>query len=174
MEKIFYTKRSAFASSEEAVKKILQDHFGYSAPKILRTENGKSYLAQPITPLFFSVSHTQDALFIAFCDENVGLDVEQTKRSVNYLPIIQKFPDNERQTIATTQDFLRHFTAKESAIKWLGGKLSSDFSALSFIGGKLFYKDLPLPVCVTLREYNGFFLTVCSEKDFSNAEIVTL
>ena len=174
MEKIFYTKRSAFTSSEDAVRKILQDYFGYLSPQILRTENGKPYLAQSIAPLFFSVSHSQDALFIAFCDENVGLDVEQTQRRVNYLPIIQKFPKNERKTIATTQDFLRHFTAKESGIKWLGGKLSSDFSALSFIDAKLFYKDLPLPVYVTLREYNGFFLTVCSEKDFSNAEIVTL
>lgn len=174
MEKIFYTTRSAFASSEDAVKKILQDYFGYSKPQILRTENGKPYLAQPIVPLFFSVSHSQDALFIAFSDKNVGLDVEQTERHVNYLPIIQKFPESERQTIATTQDFLRHFTAKESGIKWLGGKLSRDFSALSFIGGKLFYKGLPLHAFVTLREYNGFFLTVCSEKDFSNTEIVTL
>ncbi len=174
MEKIFYTKRSAFLSSEDAVKKILQDYFAYSTPQILRTENGKPYLAQSATPLFFSVSHSDDALFIAFCDENVGLDVENTQRVVDYLPIIRKFPKNERENIASLHDFLKHFTAKESGIKWLGGKLSRDFSALQFIDGKLFYKDIPLPVNITLREYDGFFLTVCCEKDFANAEIVTL
>ena len=174
MEKIFYTKRNAFASSEDAVRNILRDFFGYSNPQILRTENGKPYLAQPITPLFFSVAHTQDALFIAFSSENVGLDVERTDRNVNYLPIIRKFPETERKKIANTQDFLRHFTAKESGVKWLGRKLSSDFSSLRFDCGKLFYKELPLPACVTLREYDGFLLTVCSEKDFTNARIVIL
>lgn len=174
MEKIFYTQRSAFASSEDAVKKILQDYFGYSNPQILRTENGKPYLAQSTLPLFFSISHSDNALFIAFCDENVGLDVEKNNRTVNYLPIIRKFPENEREKIKNTQDFLRHFTAKESGIKWLGGKLSRDFSSLLFMDGKLYYKDVSLPVQITLHEYNGFYLTVCSEKDFSHAEIVTL
>ena len=121
-----------------------------------------------------ALSYFKNALFIAFCDENVGLDAEKNNRTVNYLPIIRKSPENEREKIKNTQDFLRLFTAKESGIKWLGGKLSRDFSALLFMDGKLSYKDVSLPVQITLREYNGFYLTVCSEKDFSHAEIVTL
>ena len=174
MEKIFYTKQSDYASTDEAVIKILQDHFQIPSPKISRTESGKPYLANPSTDLFFSVSHTNGVLFIAFCDENVGLDVEKAFRQVKYLPILRKFHESERKEIHSSKDFLRYFTAKESGVKWLGGTLGKDFVALRLNGKTLYYKDTPLPVCVCQREFEGYILTVVAEKDFSLADIYKL
>lgn len=172
MKKIFYTKRSSFLSTKDAVEKILKDYFQISNTEILRTENGKPYLTQ--SPLFFSVSHTDDALFIAFCDENVGIDAENLDRNVDYLPILRKFHETERKEIRSKQDFLRHFTAIESGVKWLGGTLAKDFAYLRFVDKILYYKETPLPVCVTFKEVDGFILSIVSEKDFSTANIYKL
>ena len=174
MEKIFYTKQSDYKSTDEVIVKILQEHFQIPAPKILRTESGKPYLAQEHPVLFFSVSHTNGVLFIAFCDENVGIDVEKLDREVNFLPIVKKFHESERKNILSAQDFLRYFTAKESGVKWLGGTLGKDFLSLRLCENTLFYKGTPLPVHVCCREFDGYILTIVAEKDFSFANIYTL
>lgn len=172
MEKIFYTNRRNFPSSEAAVQKLLSEHFGIREAEILRTENGKPYLSGNVPPLFFSVSHTGDTLFIAFSDENVGIDAELASRQVDYLPIVRKFDESERREIVSRQDFLRHFVVKESAVKWLGGTLARDLYSLKFVRGRLFYGEIELPAAITLKNENGFLIAVCSERDFENAEFI--
>lgn len=172
MEKIFYTKRSNFPSSEAAVQKILAEHFGVREAVILRTENGKPYLSGNVPPLFFSVSHTDDTLFIAFSDENVGIDAELASRGVDYRSIVRKFDENERREIVSVQDFLKHFVVKESAVKWLGGTLARDLYSLKFTQGRLFYGEIELPAALTVKNADGFLIAVCSERDFENAEFI--
>ena len=164
---------SAFPSSIEAVKSILFSHFGISDAEIYRSENGKPYLKSK-KPLFFSVSHTKSGLFIAFSDENVGVDAEMLDREVHYTSILRKFPVEEREEITSTKDFLSHWTVKESAVKWLGGTLAHDLAKLSYIGGLLRYEQVELPVHVATLCFKGHILSVCSEQDFSNAELITL
>ena len=69
MEKIFCMKRAHYKNSDEALKRILSDFFAIENAQILRTENGKPYLAD--SSLFFSVSLTNDMIFIAFSSANV-------------------------------------------------------------------------------------------------------
>ena len=174
MEKIFYTDKSAFPSSISAVERILSTHFGVNTPKISRTANGKPYLENPKKQLFFSVAHTTTSLFIAFSDNNVGIDAERLDRAVNYAPILRKFPAEERCEIKNTEDFLRHWTVKESAIKWLGGKLSQDLNDLSYIQDILRYESLELPLHVTTVVFQKHILSICCERDFSRAEFIPL
>ncbi len=172
MEKIFYATPSAFSSSTSAIVHILKEYFGIANPTIDKTENGKPYLKTPTKRLFFSLSHTKTHLFIAFSDENVGIDAEKTDREVAYAPLLKKFPFDERETIGSTEDFLRHWTVKEAAVKWLGGTLAHDLKKLRFLNGRLFYEQLELPVCATTLRIADCFVSVCSERDFSNPELI--
>ncbi len=169
MEKIFYVRRNEFENSLCAVRTILADYFGIQNPVILRTENGKPYLQN--NPLYFSVTHTKDALFLAFCDQNVGIDAEYKEKDVDFLPIIKRFSDLERREITDKQAFLRNFTAKESAVKWLGGTLARDFRKLQFINGKIYYGEIALPAKTVFIPFDDYIVAVTSEKDFSSVEL---
>ena len=173
MEKIFFAESSAFPTSISAVEKILASHFGIVNAQIRRTENGKPYLEKN-EKLFFSLSHTKTGLFIAFSDENVGIDAEALDRDVNYQSILRKFPFDEREEIACKEDFLRHWTVKESAVKWLGGTLAHDLNKLSYAKGVLRYEKLELPIKVATLYFQGHILSVCGERDFSQSEFILL
>ena len=176
MKKIFYLKRaevsSTGSSTREIVKKILSSKFDIPAPEIITSENGKPYLANiGETPLYFSISHTDELLFIAFSDKNVGIDAEKTSRKVDYAPIVKKFSEKEREKISSALDFLCAWTAKESAVKWLGGTLGRDLRHVRLIDNQLYYKSLPLPLSVSFLTFQEHVLAVCSEEDFSNVNV---
>lgn len=174
MEKIFYTDKSNYLSSEEAVRYVFSEFFGIEKPKIVRNENGKPFLKGCEERIFFSVSHTDKRLFIAVADENVGLDAEALSRSVDYLPILRRFPAEERVEIRSKEDFLRHWTAKESAVKWMGGTLANDLGKIGFIKDRLFYGAIEFPVFLVFFERDGHLLAVCSERNFEGAEFIPI
>ncbi len=125
MEKIFIVSQNAYPTSEIAVKDVLSKYFQMENAQIERGDHGKPFLVGgQALPLFFSIAHTDNKLFIAVSNENVGIDAERIDRTVDYTPIVKRFSTNERKEITDTQTFLRHWTAKESAVKWLGGSLA--------------------------------------------------
>ena len=171
MEKIFYTDKSAYPDSQTAVKCVLSEYFNLKTVTFTRNEHGKPYLTNGREiPLFFSVSHTENRLFIAFSDENVGIDAENLARQTDYLPIIKRFPPEERKEILSSRDFLRHWVAKESAIKWLGGSLAHDLHKLRFVENCLFYGEIQIPASLAFHSFEDYILAICSERDFTNAE----
>ena len=170
MEKIFYTDKHAFPSSSEALQTVFSRYFGIENAEIQRTKNGKPYLLDKYG-LFFSVSHTKTLLFIGVSDAEIGIDAEALSRETDYLTVLKKFPLEEQAEIQSKTDFLRHWTAKEAAVKYLGGTLAKDLKALSFIRGKLCYCDKALPdICE--KELENTLLSVCAKRNFSNAEII--
>ena len=172
MEKIFYTPVNTYPNSETAIKRVFERFFHLKNVDIFRNENGKPFLNATTAqnPLFFSVSHTNETLFIAVCDENVGIDAEIKNRQVAYASIVKKFNQEERASIHSPVHFLQYWTVKEATVKWLGGKLATDLAKLSYLNGEIFYQNLPLPVQITLLDFQNSILAVCSERDFSNAE----
>ncbi len=172
MEKIFYTDKHLVSSSINAVKELLARYFNVKNAAIARTENGKPYLESPALPLYFSISHTDEKWFVAFSGENVGLDAEISTRQPNIPLLLRRFSAEEREEIHNPREFLLHWTAKESAVKWLGETLSHSLRKLHFTKGCLKYEGLELPVQITHREIDGHILTICSERDFSSAEII--
>ncbi|MBE7067754.1 MAG: 4'-phosphopantetheinyl transferase superfamily protein [Clostridiales bacterium] len=171
MEKIFYTNATEFPNSDAFVLYLLKKYYGKASATISRNENGKPFLD---APLFFSVSHTKTYLFVAFSKENIGIDAEIVNRKTEFQTIIKKFPPLERKEILTQQDFLRHWTVRESAIKWLGGSIAKDLTKLSFYNGKLKYGNVELPVQLSFLNLANHFLCVCSERDFSKVEILSI
>lgn len=174
MEKLFYTDLSAYDGSMPAVRKILKEYFGVENAVIERNENGKPFLKNADIPLFFSVTHTAKRLFLAFSDENVGIDAEPLSQQRNYFSILRKFPAEERAEIQNTEDFLLHWTVKESAIKWLGGSIAHDLYKLAFIQNRLTYNGLDVPVTLTTKIWDEHILTLCSERDFSTVPFIAL
>ena len=167
MEKIFYTNKCNYPSSEQAVKHLLEKYFGIKDANIVKNENGKPYLVEQDVPLFFSISHTKDWLFIAFSQSNIGIDAEYLDRKVIYQPILKKFSLDEQKEMQTTTDFLHHWTAKECTIKWLGGSIAKDFNSLSFTNGKMTYKGELLPAKITFTQFENILLAICNEKGFT-------
>ena len=175
MEKIFYTNAKRFSSSEQAIKEILSTHLRLPFATVEKNELGKPYLKNVGNArLFLSVTHTADVLFIAFSDENVGVDAERLDRCVDYAPIVKKFPYEEQAEIENVTAFLHHWTAKESAIKWIGGSIAHDLSKLKFVRNKLYYGEIELPAHLAFLSKDGVLLAVCSEKDFSNAQFIEI
>ncbi len=172
MEKIFYTDKAHVSSSAEKVSELLERYFKIKRAVIARTENGKPYLQSPALPLFFSVTHTEERWFVAFSDENVGLDAESCARQPNLSLLLKSFTAAEREEIANAKEFLLHWTTKESAVKWLGETLSNSLRKLTYAKGVLRYEELELPVKITHLEIDGHILSACSERDFSSAEII--
>ncbi len=172
MKKIFYLKTNDCVSTRETLQKILFSKFAVANPSIVKSENGKPYLAQNEgAPLHFSVSHTDELTFFVFSDKNVGVDAETLSRKIDYAPIVKKFNERERSEITSKTEFLRHWTAKESAVKWLGGTLGKDLKELQFLENELYYKRVPLPIYVCFFEFEGHIFSICGENDFSNAQI---
>lgn len=167
MNIVFCAEKSAFLSSQAMIEHILRENFKIVHFQIIKNENGKPFLSfsdSAANPLFLSVSHTSQKYFVAFSEQNVGIDAESSSREPNYLPIIAKFPGEEREEILSAKDFLKHWTAKESAVKWLGGSLAHDLKRLSFFRGKLTFSGLDLPVCLTQKEFAGHIVSICHER----------
>ncbi len=170
MEKIFYADNSVY-SSHEVLKKCLSEFFGIQSAEILRNENGKPYLQNGP---HFSITHTNSRVYIAFSKECIGIDAEFLSRKIDFASIVKKFPDNEQAEILTAEDFLRHWTVKESAVKFLGGTLAHDLKKLCFCQNRLIYKNTVFPAAVTLLQHEGYILSVCGSEHFKNTEFIQL
>ena len=173
MEKIFYAERSAYPNSKTALEKILRDFYDIPAPVFFRSKTGKPYLTENFG-VYFSISHTNERLFIAVSDAEVGIDAERQNRSVDYQSILKKFPLKEREEIRNERDFIKRWTIKESAVKYLGGTLTKDLAKLCFSNNKLFFEEKELPVFITQTCLVGHFVCICSERDFANAEFIEI
>ena len=147
--------------TDTAIQCVLRKYFDIPNAKIFRTENGKPYIDG--NQIFFSVSHTKNALFLVFSDENTGLDAEAIDRNVHYTPIVKKFCPAERKEITSTELFLKHWTAKEATVKWLGGTLAKDLYKLDFVNGNMQYGETSLPLVFVFLPFEDCILCVCAE-----------
>jgi len=152
MVDIFYAPREQVSDTESALKKIFSKYYGIANATFTRNEQGKPFLQNG--ELFFSVSHTKEAFFVAVAPFAVGLDAESQNRSVEFLAIAKKYPFFS-PIPPTEKAFLREWTKFESAIKFLGGALASD--------GKSIRKDDPRFQFSPLEKF-GHFLCVCTEE----------
>lgn len=173
MEKIFHAQRNQFSSTDEALQTIFARFFSMQSVCILR-EGGKPHVKESPFPLFFSVTHTENHLFIAVSDREVGIDAENVHRSINYLPILRRFSLREQQEIVCAQDFLAHWTVKESIVKWLGGTLSRDLRKIEYVQGTPIYNGSPIRATVSTRRYGDLHIAICGERDFTHAAIEEL
>lgn len=175
MKKIFYAEKNAYSSSEKALREVFATYLQILNPVFARTENGKPYLSFPSRPVFFSISHTDEKLFIALSDKEIGIDAESLARKIRYVPVVkQKFFPSEQNDVSSSADFLRLWTIKESTVKWLGGTLGKDLKKIRYENGVLFYNQAPLSASISLFCKDEHIVCVCSETSFQDAEWIDL
>ena len=132
--------------------------------EIYADDLGKIYFKS--LPLKFSLSHSGNIAVCAISDENVGIDVEaEIKYKAKISERFFSAGEIQRLRVACDKDaeFGRIWTAKESALKYLGLGLSRDLSSVELINEdtirlspentslKVMYKDL-----------SGVHISVCT------------
>lgn len=134
------------------------------------TENGKPYI-RGFEDFQYNISHTENAVVIAYGDKSVGVDIENVNRRV--LPrIFERFSDKESEYINTGKtskvpvsiDFLDSvekrailiWTMKEAFLKCKGIGLSIKLSSFDVLG------DLE-NVKFHIFQHKNYIISICSE-----------
>ena len=86
-----------------------------------------------------SLSHTADALLIAWSQQPLGVDLERADRQLDGAALLQRFfPERERHQLAQLaaeplrQAVLRSWLVKEAAIKWRQRSLALELGSWCF------------------------------------------
>lgn len=133
MIKIHFTRKENLHGLTE---RLLSEELGHFV-EILRTPEGKPYIEG--NKIHFSLSHSGKKGVVAINDTPVGVDLEYFGER-DYPAVLSRYTERERGEILTTDDFIRHWTAKEAFIKMHGYTLASAFKNTEYFGGKIYFK----------------------------------
>ncbi len=117
--------REAFLSGRAGVRMAASRYCGRSPEdfEIRTNPEGKPFFHD--CELSFNLSHSGGTVVAAFSTGPVGIDIETPGRQRDYLAIARRFfhPD-EVGSLASEDDFLRLWTAKEAMLKLAGSGLA--------------------------------------------------
>ena len=118
--------RNDFLQSRRIIKTVLADFLNIQPRDVLLsyTENKKPYLAD-YPELKFSLSHCSNAIVLAICSDNVGVDVELIDRGENIWRNAEDFINEYAASVIFSIDssvhamelFTLYWTAVESIVK---------------------------------------------------------
>ena len=153
-------RRDQFRASRAWLRHCLADRLGEAPSRIPlqappgqppRMASGWGYV---------SLSHTRDALLLAWSEQPIGVDLERNDRHFDAASLAQRFYcDPDRRALQSLRgqvlrrEVLRQWLAKEAAIKWQGGSLASDLSCWSCAGEDLTAIHLSRQVQVPIHRY---------------------
>ena len=119
-------------------------------------EYGKPYI-QGYPDFQFNISHTHNALTVAFCDDEIGVDVERVK-SVDLKISDRFFTSDEQAYIQHSENkdiaFCEIWTKKEAYIKYMGKGLSIPLTSFSVL-------DENVDSMVSSFQVQGYIVSVC-------------
>ena len=122
---------------------------------------------------YVSVSHTVDALFLAWSIKPIGIDLERIDRSINAYSIARRFYTSQDQMAisnlkskALDEAVLSQWVAKEAAIKWQRGSLAADLSEWSCSQSMKYarHQSLNLQVPILRLFFGNWILAIASEE----------
>ncbi|MBQ9081796.1 MAG: 4'-phosphopantetheinyl transferase superfamily protein [Clostridia bacterium] len=142
MLKLYYTLQKT--DSHAFLFHVLETYHGVSEQPLFYGEHKKPYFKDD--PVFFSISHSGKLTAVAVSDTPVGLDVEDTERTGNYTAVFNRLAPEERAEITSFPDFLTHWTAKESYVKYCGKTLAALYEKLTYTHRTLALNGTPLAV----------------------------
>ena len=155
----FKHKQQHFLATRALVRKVLAHYTGIPSASLefARREQGKPYLANAPSPIYFNLSHSGNFAVLAVTTlGEIGIDIE-TIRPRNFLAIAERYyhADELKQLLATPEVereplFFKLWTLKEAFFKATGGGISSglDKAIFSFSNTKInatFCESLNLP-----------------------------
>lgn len=156
MLKIFYTYEKI--TSNDFTSRILIEHYHLIAPEFIQNRYGKPYLAD--NALYFNLSHSANMTILAVSDKEVGIDCEKNKpRKTD--AILRNLTETERGEIFELHDFYRHWTIKESYVKFVGTSIAKELSHLRYEEGKLYHDNELQDLSLTTFDLDEFVISCC-------------
>ncbi|WP_030020447.1 4'-phosphopantetheinyl transferase family protein [Streptomyces monomycini] len=141
--------RDTYATSHNALRRLLGAYldrdpagirFVREACPCCDEPHGRPALAEPGTPLHFSLSHTGDMALIGFARTPVGVDIEKPASPRTVAEVSGMLHPRERATLdALPEDgrpaaFARCWTRKEAYLKGTGSGLAGDLMTTTLVG----------------------------------------
>ena len=129
---------------------------------------------------FVSVSHTHDALALAWSLAPIGIDLERQDRSFDALALARRFfcqRDLEllesMPSEACRGEVLRQWLAKEAAIKWQRGSLAHDLLAWSWSGSDEVanHTRCGWRVCIRHHQWQDWLIAVAGNPALSGQDL---
>lgn len=153
---LLWTRLEPGCSGHEAAYALLKRLAGDPLPPIVRTPQGKPFFQD--SDLHFSLSHTAGHAFCCVSRGNVGMDAEETDRSVD-LRLAQRFlsPDEKAYFDAAPDKrdcLLRLWVLKESYAKLTGRGIGN------YLKNTAFSPDDP-----AIQVIDGCYVAVLKEGD---------
>ena len=123
---------------------------------------------------YVSITHSHDALALAWSSWPIGIDLERLDRSFDALTLAKRFfcrrdlyGLDSLSPQACRSEVLRQWLSKEAAIKWQHGSLAKDLSAWSCSGDheEAHHTELGLRVQVRHYRWCDWLIAVASDVD---------
>ena len=110
---VYYTYQPI--QSDDFIKLVLARYYNIPNARICKSFNGKPYIEG--RKIHFNLTHSKQITALAVGKNRVGFDGESLTGKERPA-VLQKFTERERSEIFSTPDFYRHWTARESFIKF--------------------------------------------------------
>lgn len=156
MLEIFYTKQPV--QSDAFIAKILGKYYNIPNPTICKSIHGKPYLQKG--KICFNLTHSKGLTALAVGKHEVGFDCESLSGKPRPA-VLGKFTEREKGEISSVQDFYRHWTARESYVKYLGEQLAALWRKVEFFGGKIYVRGEEAGVPVLQFDLDGYTFSIC-------------
>jgi len=134
-------KKNNFLATRTLLRKVLAFYTGLPSGSLefARREQGKPYLTNAPSPIYFNLSHSSNFAALAVSAQaEIGIDIE-TIRPRNFLAIAERYyhADELKQLLETAeaeqeQLFFKLWTLKEAFFKATGGGISSGLDKAIF------------------------------------------
>ena len=144
--------------TEQLIRRVLRDFYRIEPAEFRTSLHGKPYI--PGDPVYFNATHSKDLLAVVVGKTPLGLDCERTDGKPRPA-VLARFTERERNEIQSTEDFYRHWTAREAYIKYLGSTLAADWRKVEFYGGEIYRNGVVQ--AATLRQFSvqNYAFSVC-------------
>ena len=104
------------------LRRMYEEKTGCAMPEICRTARGKPYFLD--SPVHFSISHTPKRVFCVLSDKPIGIDAEETDRTVNLALAEKILSPQEKERFLKAEDqrkaLLKLWVLKEAQVKYSG------------------------------------------------------
>lgn len=158
-------KRISKIISDHLCRKAVSEFCGVSQEEIvfIKNNHGKPYAKN--LPVYFSVSHSAEAVVCAVSDKEIGIDIEKIKP---FNPkAAEKFAtEKELEYIRSGKNgFFEIWTLKEAYFKCIGTGLGADIKNVSFdiLQNKTICSDSRYE-CLLFEAEDGYICSVCIER----------
>lgn len=115
--------------------------------------------------LHFNISHTSGCSIATFSEKNIGVDVENLKKDIDYKEIVNNFFASS-EIVLTTRDFYKRWVSKEAYLKYKGVGLAQSLKSIEFIdgndgGGRVIDRKSNIQKEILIFEQENFIFAIC-------------